>query len=190
MGSVIYSAISYSSGNKWVIQAHAIIQMHLKNVVLSKNPTRLYSAITPFYKAQKEEKNKWMCKYRYTKHWNSSDALIQGQHFHINSFMFGYTPELECILLHTWTHQIQTIHFCSKLLIFLKLNKDNNICYLSFIYLEFKPRWRLWMEILFFIIKVLHAPWQPQLLRSAAFSFFVLKPQLKIPSVLTRGWRE
>lgn len=56
MGSVIYSAISYSSGNKWVIQAHAIIQMHLKNVVLSKNPTRLYSAITPFYKAQKEEK--------------------------------------------------------------------------------------------------------------------------------------
>lgn len=104
--------------------------------------------------------------------------------------MFGYTPELECILLHTWTHQTQTIHFCSKLLIFFKLNKANNICYPSFIYLEFKSQWWLWMEILFFIIKVLHAPWQPQLSRSAAFSALVLKPQLKIPSVLTRGWRE
>lgn len=59
-----------------------------------------------------------MCKHRYTKHRNSSYALIQGQHFHINSFMFEYTPELECILLHTWTHHTQTIHFCSKLLIF------------------------------------------------------------------------
>lgn len=55
MGSVLYSGISYSSGNKWIIQAHAITQMHLKNVMLSKKSHQIYSAIIPFYKAQEEE---------------------------------------------------------------------------------------------------------------------------------------